>query len=218
MRGLIIKDLLLLKRQKSHIIFYVMLLFYVFYTLFLAEENSMIIAMSMLLCSMLTITTISYDDLAKWEKYALSMPISRKDIVRSKYLLLGITVLGGTGIGLLASLVLDLLRNKERVLENLMIAGVVSAIGICVVSIMMPLIFKFGVEKSRLMLMGVVAIPSILVLGFYKIVQYFNIPKPSQATLNLFLISFAFFIPIIVILIVLITYKISIKIFTKKDF
>lgn len=218
MKGLIIKDLLLLKRQRSHIIFYVMLLFYVFYTLFLTEENSMIIVMSMLLCSMLTITTISYDDFAKWEKYALAMPISRKDIVKSKYILLGITVLGGTGIGLFVSLILDLIRNKSRVPENLLIAGVVSAIGICAISIMIPLIFKFGVEKSRLMLMGVVAIPSILVLSCYKMIQYFNIPKPSQATLDLFIKSLAFFIPVLIFFIVLITYKISIRIFTKKDF
>lgn len=73
-------------------------------------------------------------------------------------------------------------------------------------------------EKKIKSQIGVIAIPSILVLAFYKIVQHFNITIPSQATLKLLATSFSFFIPVIVILIILITYKLSIKIFTKKDF
>ncbi|NLZ80721.1 MAG: ABC-2 transporter permease [Clostridiales bacterium] len=218
MKGLLIKDLLLLKKQKVHLIYLCSLLFYIFYTLLLAKENSMIITMSMLLCTMLTITTISYDDLAKWDKYALSMPVTRKDIVNAKYLLLGITVLGGGSIGFLVSVILDFISHKQRVYENLMITGFVASIGISAISIMLPLIFKFGVEKSRLLLFGVVAFPSLLVLFFSKIVKILNIPKPSQATLDLLVKSLFIIIPIVTILVILITYRISVRIYSKKDF
>lgn len=218
MKGLLLKDLLLLKKQRVHLIFLSLLLFYILYTLLLTDGSSMIITMSMLLCSMLTLTTISYDDVAKWDKYAISMPVTRKDIVNSKYLLLGITILGGGCIGFLVSIILDFLMHNQRIYENFVLTGFVASIGICTMSIMLPLIFKFGVEKSRLMLLGIIALPSLLTISFSKIVQILNIPKPTQATLDMFVKFLFLIIPIITILVVLITYRISIRIYCKKDF
>ena len=35
---------------------------------------------------MIFITTFSYDEYNSWDAYAISMPVSRKDIVKSKYI------------------------------------------------------------------------------------------------------------------------------------
>lgn len=36
---------------------------------------------------MIPMSAIAYDDKAKWDRYALTMPVSRRDLVISKYLL-----------------------------------------------------------------------------------------------------------------------------------
>jgi len=84
MKGLIIKDILNLKKNLNTLL--VLVIFYAFLG-YRSGDPSMLIAMIVLLLTMMSITSISYDDLAKWDKYALAMPISRKNIVLSKYIL-----------------------------------------------------------------------------------------------------------------------------------
>ena len=46
------------------------------------------------LAAMMPVTAFSFDEKAKWDKYALSMPVSRRDLVLSKYIFgLGFCVL-----------------------------------------------------------------------------------------------------------------------------
>ena len=55
---------------------------------------------------MITITSFSYDALAKWDRYALSLPLTRKDIVAGKYLLSIILCLLATILSFLISTVI----------------------------------------------------------------------------------------------------------------
>ena len=41
----------------------------------------------MLICAMLPVNTIGYDERSGWNRYVLSFPVSRKEIVVSKYIL-----------------------------------------------------------------------------------------------------------------------------------
>ena len=52
-----------------------------------------------ILCAMMVVTTFSFDENAKWEKYAMIMPISRKDLVLSKFVILLCFCLFGTVFG-----------------------------------------------------------------------------------------------------------------------
>lgn len=84
MKGLILKDIYNLKKQYK-----VLLLLFVFYTgfsLFTGDAGFLTGVLSLMMV-MLTITTLAYDERSKWEKYALTMPVSRTDLVLSKYLL-----------------------------------------------------------------------------------------------------------------------------------
>ena len=57
------------------------------------------------LCSSLIISTFAYDDRCDWTKYAMVMPVSRKELVAGKYVMLILLVVGGIVLGFLASLV-----------------------------------------------------------------------------------------------------------------
>ncbi len=89
--------------------------------------------------------------------------MSRRDLVASKYLLA--VVLAAVGaIAAFAMGVIMGLFHHDLVLEELGLSTVISVGGgLLIVAILLPLIFKFGVEKSRLMLIGVVLIPLGLV-------------------------------------------------------
>lgn len=52
-----------------------------------SSKNNFMGAMIMVMCAILPTTFMSYDEKAKWDKYALSMPLSRDDMVISKYII-----------------------------------------------------------------------------------------------------------------------------------
>lgn len=54
------------------------------------------------LCSMMTVTTFSFDDSSKWARYAMIMPISKKDLVAGKFIVLAIFCIVGSLFGLAA--------------------------------------------------------------------------------------------------------------------
>ena len=84
MKGLIIKDIFNLKKGITTTL--IMILFYGIFS-YNTGNMSMLIGMTVFIMTSLSISSMSYDDMAKWDGYALSMPITRKNIVLSKYIL-----------------------------------------------------------------------------------------------------------------------------------
>lgn len=83
------------------------------------------ITTSCVLCSMMVITTFSFDNMSKWEKYALVMPVTKQDLVAAKFIVLLIftafgavsgLVLGIIGGLILGSFHLQILRNGSPLL------------------------------------------------------------------------------------------------------
>ena len=98
----------------------------------------------MLISMMLPINTIGYDDRSGWSRYVLSMPVSRRDIVLSKYILgylflaaafvirVATAYAGGAGAGVIAT------------------SGAAALLGAVYMAIQMPLMLKFGLEQGRM--------------------------------------------------------------------
>ena len=84
MIGLILKDIYNLKKQSK--IYLILLVFYFF--MGMANRSiSMFGTMLSVLAAMLPVTAMAYDEKNNWERYALTMPLSRKDMVLSRYIL-----------------------------------------------------------------------------------------------------------------------------------
>ena len=78
-----------------------------------------------IVCSMIIITTMNFDYNSKWDKFALTTPISRKDIVISKYISLFIFILFGTIFSSLISLISSLFIKNialSKILESIPIS------------------------------------------------------------------------------------------------
>ena len=214
MKGLILKDLLNLRKNLKTII--IMCLFYTL--LFSTLNPTFLSGMITILFAMQILTTFSYDDYSKWNMYALSLPITKKQLVLSKYILgISFIIFGGVFSFILTSL-LSLFKGSF-ILGDL-VASIIGSTGIMIlmILILLPLIFKYGVERSRIMLLAIFAIPTVLILIISKVLALTGIPFPSEEQLNALL-------PVICIIATLIliagsyeSYMTSVKIVTKKEY
>ncbi|WMJ23826.1 ABC-2 transporter permease [Paludicola sp. MB14-C6] len=207
MRGLLIKDFINLKRYNKTII--VIIIFFAV-NAFIAKDATILSGMIVLLCSMMSITSFSYDEAAKWDKYALSMPISRKEIVRSKYVLAFILTLFGAFLAFIINWIISLFLHKSyMVFEQILICGAIAGAGMLFVSVLLPFVYKFGVEKARLIIFLVALIP----MGLSFLLSQLKISLPSDE----FLKSIGYAIPIVLLIIIYLSYEASKSIFMKKE-
>ena len=206
MKGLIIKDILNLKRSLGSIV--AILIFYIFLA-YNSGDPSMLIGMVVFLLAMMTITSISYDDMAKWDKLALAMPISRKTIVLSKYVLSLLLIATGIFLSTTISYIIILINSDIGLPQLLLTSYIIFFLSTIFISIVLPLIFRFGVEKSRLMMMTVIGIP----FGLFYLVNRlgFQLPNEDQF-MNIIKLS-----PIFLILFLFISFNTSFKIYKNKD-
>ena len=206
MKGLILKDLLNLKSTFKML--GAMIVF--FAVAFLREGNSFVFGIIILMFAMMVVTTISYDDLAKWDAYALTMPVTRKEMVLSKYLVMAILNTLGAVLSLIVGIVGSVIMRQSFDLEILAIIGIIYLVAFIFGSVIIPLIYKFGTEKARLMLFLCALIPTALFL----LLEQFNVPLPTTGNPWIYL----FLLIVFAVVGVVLSYLISLKIYTKKEF
>lgn len=146
MKGILLKDFLIIKKQLPLLIFFFLLYCGLSFTL---QDSSMISGIIMIFCTMLPINAVSFDDRSGFPKYALTMPVSRSALVISKYLM-GLILLGG---GSLLSFATNLFLGQISLFENLWSTAIPIVMGCLLLSLALPPIFKFGVEKGKLVLL-----------------------------------------------------------------
>lgn len=214
MKGLILKDLLNLRKNLKTII--IMCLFYTL--LFSTLNPTFLSGMITILFAMQILTTFSYDDYSKWNMYALSLPITKKQLVLSKYILgISFIIFGGVFSFILTSLLS--LFEGSFILGDL-VASIIGSTGIMIlmILILLPLIFKYGVERSRIMLLAIFAIPTVLILIISKVLALTGIPFPSEEQLNALLPVICIIATLILIAGSYVSYMTSVKIVTKKEY
>lgn len=204
MKGLLLKDLLNLKKQAK-----IYLFLFGFYLAFgiIAKDASFFSGVIMILCAMLPITALSYDERAKWDKYALTMPISRKHMVLSKYALGILFTVFGFIILLLVNSFVEM-SFKETIGTSLIIFGG----SIFFISLIMPILFKFGVEKGRMLMMLVLFLPAAIII----LIGNFSSKLP---TISPKFLEIAMYVsPIIILMLLALSIILSLRIYQKKEF
>jgi ABC-2 type transport system permease protein len=203
MTGLIIKDLLNLKKQGK--IFLLLVVFY--FAMGLVNENtSMFTSMMTMVAVLIPLTAMAYDERSKWDRYALTMPISRKNMVMSRYLLGLIFLIVAFVLSMLVNIVISNMKTAEN---TLVVLGGFST-GLMLMSVIFPLLFKFGVEKGRIFMMIVIFIPVAALMMISKL----GISMPDEEIIK----SVIYLSPIIGAVIFLISIYVSLWIYKKKEF
>lgn len=177
MKGLLLKDFLILKAQGK--IYGAMLLVYA--ALSLAGNYSLFSAMLAVLMMILPLSSFTMDEQARWDKFAAALPDGRRRIVQCKYqfllLLTGVVLV----IGAVFSVVLVRLgRGGEMSLPELLLVAVTSCgVGLLINLLIFPFLFKYGSTKSRIILVTAFGVLfAVIALGAVLL-------KPSGIELSL---------------------------------
>lgn len=210
MLGLIKKDFLLIKANlKSMVIIFIVYLILAFQGTF---DVTFIVP---LIGIMLFISTFSYDDFNNWNSYAVTLPDGRKNVVRAKYIasIILTVVLGAVAlaIGIGISYTKTNSINLDEIISSLMGTMLSSVI---IISLLYPIVFKFGATNGRIILFAVVfGIAGIgaLIAQFVDMTSIINMINRLD---SYSLIA----IPIISVILLGISYLISNKIYRNKEF
>ena len=174
---------------------------------------------------MISLSTFSYDEISKSNKYILTLPTNRKEIIKAKYILaIGSTILGGI-LGIILTIIIANIMNYVRP-ENLIDLNYESFItttiggmfGISLIqAIQIPSIYKWGAEKGRVQMFILVFILIVLVAGVGYLImkssfnidlaKIENIMQQYGLILLLALMAVMYYI----------SYKVSNKIYSKKE-
>ncbi|EGT4929219.1 ABC-2 transporter permease, partial [Clostridioides difficile] len=209
MKGLILKDLLNLKGNVKFILLFI-IMFGFMSSLGDGNVNNFI-GVIIVLCTTMIVSTFSYDDLNKWDSYVLTMPINRNDIVLSKYLTMLIFSFTGVLVSLIVSVTIGYFKNTLILNETLLINALILSISVCFGSLILPLIYKFGTERARLSIILCFLVPTLALLVFKSILENISSPISIEIILNTLVYS----LPFVAILLFVISYFISSKIYSK---
>ena len=164
---------------------------------------------------MIMISTFSYDEFNKWNSYACTLPNGRKNVVKSKYISTLLMIIITTFIVGLASFIITYTQTQKVNYEEILsiILGT-SFATILLESFMYPTIYKFGVEKARIGIF--VSVFGIAIIGGL-LSNIFNFGKVLEL-LKLLENYIIIIIPIIMVVMLYISYKISERINLNKEF
>ncbi len=171
-----------------------------------------------ILFSMMITTTFSFDDQSKWMKYAMVMPVTKKDVVTGKFVVLLIFSAIGAVFGLVVGSISGLLIHRvvlnslSDVLPLLLTSGASLVIAEIMGSMSIPLLFQYGAEKARLLLFISYAVPAAICFGFYKLLALTSVSFTDSSIVILICIS-----SLLVLVWNLVMYQISYRLFARKD-
>lgn len=167
MKGLLLKELYVMRKICR--IYLIMMVVFIAASVF-AGDNLFVVTYPCMLCGVIPVSLLEYDDRCKWEAYSATLPYSRAQMVSAKYL-----------IGLMVQLVMivmagiaqwfklsrsNQLRADTYALLMLMLVNV-TFLGS---SISLPFMFKLGMTKGR-----IAYFLSLGSMGFFGVFAYHTI-------------------------------------------
>lgn len=162
MRGLVIKDLINIKKDSKSYLFALGV-----YIVILGNNGNLNLMTGIIciLCTMLSNVSFASDEKVGWNTYAISSGINRKDIVKSKYIL-GLIC---SFIGFVASSIISVINNGLHI-NSLTLPVVMWSVAIISLSLIIPISLIMGVEKGRILITLLVVSPIVFSFDATKII------------------------------------------------
>lgn len=166
MIGLLKKEYYLMEGQmKSWLIVAVFCFFYSYFM----NADSFLFMLIILIGIMSTMTVFSLDKACGWDTYAISLPLTRKEIVEARYLFAFLIDIGVSLACCLLMLLRGLMNGGVNIPESLHSLFQILLVTILMQLLLFPVIYKLGVEKARFVYMAVFICLSLGVLGLSQL-------------------------------------------------
>lgn len=216
-KGLITKDLLQLKSYRKSLVIFILIFVVTGIEQGIEEMGGYISIMLTLAFGMFSIATFSYDEQAKADRYIMTLPLTRKEIVLSKYVLIMLSTIVGAILGIIVSSAIVYLNLKSLPdIQELISMAIGGIFGIGIVeAIQVPCIYKLGAERGRVQIFIVIAIIAFILGGIFFLGEKMSINLPVD--LNLINQFMPMILVVVTLLMYYISYRISCKIYSKKE-
>ena len=163
MKGLILKDIYSIRiTQKTYVLLFLFLCVFGY----LMKSPGYVGTMCIVVFATVVLSLFNADQYYHWDTYAAALPLGKRIIVRARYMLIIVMTLG------LAVFTAIMTGATAALLGMSVSEQVISSVSMCMIipifsGIIIPVIYKLGVEKGRVIFMMLFLIP-FLVLTLLK--------------------------------------------------
>ena len=189
MTGLILKDFLILRKTlRTYLLFLAVYVGLAFSGVWSPEFVSGFV---MVMIAVLPMNVFAYDKQAKWDTYGLALPVGRTKTVAARYLCVLLLCLFTVVLTFVFGAVMFAAGKLEDLGEYLLAGAVCGLLAVLSNAILLPILYKFGPERARIVLIGVMGLMGAAVAVFlvvpigsqsgFEWLESLNDPTPAQA-------------------------------------
>lgn len=217
MRGLLVKDIKLMKNQVKSMAVMVLIALGMYAT---TQSGALFIAYLTGVLSLLTVGTISYDEFDNGYAFLFALPVSRKEYVLEKYLLGLLTSVAGCLFSIIVVFLWQLATGSgSDIREGVLMGGTVLLACYILQAVKIPVQLKFGVEKGRMAMIGVM----VIFFGVLALIANLERPRIYFTEVDDLWIAARLYVivagqAVIGIVVMVVSYLISVRIIEKKEF
>ena len=185
MTGLILKDLLILRKTLRSYLF--MLIVYVGIAFTGVWSADIVGVLLVVMVVMLPMNVFAYDKQAKWDTYGLALPVGRTKTVAARYLCVLLLCLLSVGLTAILGGMRYAAGRVEEPVEFLVSCSVMGLMSVLVNAIMLPFLYKFGPERARMMFFGIMGgivllvVAALFPLGGLEWLKSLELAEPTPA-------------------------------------
>lgn len=211
MRGLLVKDMRMLLGQKK---FFLMVLFMAVVLNF-SSNTTFVVYYLTFVCSFFAMSSISYDENDNGYPFIFTLPIDRNIYVREKYLFGVILNFGSWLLGLCICFIFQAVKNNLTDFTG-SIAALALMIPVMLIfnSVVFPLLFKFGSEKGRIVMLCVFGI--VFFIG-YVLSRVVNLEELIHIVYGYPVTVLGLLVVAVTAVILVVSYVASVAIMKKKE-
>lgn len=167
--------------------------------------------MIVFLCAAFGISEFSYEESYHWDRYMAALPVSTKKIVLARYASAFLLLC----IGMVCSAVLlgiVMWKNNGAVPTGEYLSGILSCVALAVfyLELMIPIMYRFGAERGRIFML---AFCGVVIGGAFFAAEYLIHYLNADTFWKGFSVC-----AVIVVLLIPVSYSVSVKIRSKKEF
>lgn len=213
MKGLFQKDICILLQRKSALLIFLVIMVVMGFS----AGTAFTVYYGAILFGFMAVSTIAYDDEGNNMSFLMTLPVTVKEYVVEKLLFGGAGLFIGWASGIILSIVFSVWK-KTPFLEGENIIEMVAVLLLfeSFLSLYVPIQLKFGVEKSRIVIISIGAIVFAIGTFFSK---YENmLPTHNPVFSNLSDGTISAIILVVCILLISFAYKWSVQVLEKKEY
>ena len=216
MKGLILKDIYSIRiTQKTYVLLFLFLCVFGY----LMKSPGYVGTMCIVVFATVVLSLFNADQYYHWDTYAAALPLGKRIIVRARYMLIIVMTLG------LAVFTAIMTGATAALLGMSVSEQVISSVSMCMIipifsGIIIPVIYKLGVEKGRVIFMMLFLIPFLVLTLLKDLIRGTAVEK---LLVNLHQnpngqVIIAGILLAVSILVLAVSYMISIRIYSNKEF